>query len=175
MEDSRKRLLTRQNPSITYTSGAMGCTVQFLRSCSGWSFGLPTKDSIYQAYLHAIRSAEKFVYIENQFFVSSAREDHSSDAPKNLICKILAERIIRAHKEQQRFRVYVVMPIMPAFEAGDLQSPEAYVCRLTMHLQFQTICRGDNSLRALVTEGTGDAQAWKKYIIFCGLRQGPSS
>ena len=48
-----------------------------LRSASDWSVGYQSvesdwvENSVPQAYLHEIMSAERFIYIENQFFISS--------------------------------------------------------------------------------------------------------
>ncbi len=48
--------------------------VQFLRSGSRWSLGLPTETSIQKAYMHLIANAKRHIYIENQFFVTSCGE-----------------------------------------------------------------------------------------------------
>ena len=45
--------------------------IQVLRSVGNWSASQPHEDSIYRAYLHAIKTAEHFIYIESQFFISS--------------------------------------------------------------------------------------------------------
>lgn len=47
------------------------CRLQMLRSVSHWSMGADREMSIYDAYMHAIGSAVHYIYIENQFFVSS--------------------------------------------------------------------------------------------------------
>eukprot|EP00656_Telonema_subtile_P024579 TRINITY_DN2677_c0_g1_i10.p1 TRINITY_DN2677_c0_g1~~TRINITY_DN2677_c0_g1_i10.p1 ORF type:complete len:529 (-),score=62.16 TRINITY_DN2677_c0_g1_i10:61-1647(-) len=50
---------------------------QVLRSAGDWSVGFQSvggswyENSVHQAYLHEIMNAEKFIYIENQFFISS--------------------------------------------------------------------------------------------------------
>ena len=49
-----------------------------------WSIGCEPKNkeqSIYCAYLHLIRTARRFLYIENQFFISTTSP--SSDAIRN--------------------------------------------------------------------------------------------
>lgn len=48
--------------------------LQLLRSASEWSIGLEsgvTERSIQNAYLSMIKNAKKFIYIENQFFISA--------------------------------------------------------------------------------------------------------
>jgi phospholipase D1/2 len=51
--------------------------------------------SMYDAMLKAIREAEHFVYIENQFFVSST----AGEEVQNLIATALLERIGKAINE----------------------------------------------------------------------------
>lgn len=47
---------------------------------------------------------------------------------KNLIGKAIVERIIRAHENQEKFMVFVLMPLMPAFPA-ELSTKEAATAR----------------------------------------------
>ena len=48
-----------------------GCTVQALRSAAPWSLGLlKVEHSIYEAYIQLIEQSERWIYIENQFFIS---------------------------------------------------------------------------------------------------------
>lgn len=85
---------------------------------------------------------------------------------KNTIGLALVNRIVRAHNEGKKFRVIVVMPLMPAFEA-DIMSSEAGTLRKVMHFQYVSISRGGNSvLERLVAQGIDPDQ----YIGFFGLR-----
>ncbi|KAF9128068.1 hypothetical protein BGX30_014484 [Mortierella sp. GBA39] len=139
--------------------------VQILRSSTLWSQGVDLERSIQDAYLGAIQGAEHFIYIENQFFVTLAAENGHPDL-KNKIGIALVERITRAHAEGKKFRVIVVMPLMPAFEA-DIMSSEAGTLRKVMHFQYVSISRGGNSvLERLVANGIDPDQ----YIGFYGLR-----
>ena len=49
-----------------------------------------------QAYYELIEGAQYFVYIENQFFISST----AGSAVQNRVAQALVNRIIRAHKEK---------------------------------------------------------------------------
>jgi phosphatidylserine/phosphatidylglycerophosphate/cardiolipin synthase-like enzyme len=49
-----------------------------------------------QAYYELIEGAHYFVYIENQFFISST----AGSAVQNRVAQALVNRIIRAHKEK---------------------------------------------------------------------------
>ena len=57
------------------------CNVQILRSSSSWSAGIETtENSIMKTYCNLIKSSTKFIFIENQFFVTSAGKSNSGGA-----------------------------------------------------------------------------------------------
>jgi phosphatidylserine/phosphatidylglycerophosphate/cardiolipin synthase-like enzyme len=67
------------------------CSCQILRSASHWSCGLPKnqiENSIQFAYLQLIEMAKHYIYIENQFFISST----AGSPVKNDIAKALVLR-----------------------------------------------------------------------------------
>ncbi|KAJ2687951.1 hypothetical protein IWW39_002566 [Coemansia spiralis] len=141
------------------------CRTQVLRSSAEWSMGIAKESSIHTAYCEMIRDAKHFVYIENQFFISNARDDPGYTI-KNRIAEALVDRVKRAHRRGEKFRVVVLMPLMPAFE-GDVNAAGAATLKLVMHWQYQAICRGDHSIAAqLEREGI----AMHDYIRFFGLR-----
>ena len=52
--------------------GLRDCNVQILRSSSEWSAGnTNTENSILKAYLDKISNSKYYIYIENQFFITS--------------------------------------------------------------------------------------------------------
>ncbi|KAI8339947.1 hypothetical protein BC941DRAFT_511341 [Chlamydoabsidia padenii] len=118
------------------------CRVQALRSSAQWSSGVEREHSIYNAYMECISQAKHFVYIENQFFISATDQDKLL---RNKIAQALVERIIRAHEEQEKFKVFIIIPLVPAFE-GDLSSSESGSARSVMHFQYMSISRGGNSI-----------------------------
>ncbi|KAG0272369.1 hypothetical protein BGZ95_011895 [Linnemannia exigua] len=130
MKKSHMKFLTPKGEFVS-TRNESGWTgtqkVQLLRSSTLWSQGVDLERSIQDAYLSCIQNAEHFIYIENQFFVTLAAENGHPDL-KNKIGIALVERITRAHNEGKKFRVIVVMPLMPAFEA-DIMSSEAGTLR----------------------------------------------
>ncbi|GMI83081.1 ARABIDOPSIS THALIANA PHOSPHOLIPASE D DELTA, phospholipase D delta [Hibiscus trionum] len=70
--------------------------------------------SIQTAYIQAIRSAQHFIYIENQYFIGSSYAWPSYKAgADNLIPMELALKIASKIRAKQRFAVYVVMPMWP--------------------------------------------------------------
>ncbi|KAH8680863.1 putative phospholipase D [Xylariales sp. PMI_506] len=139
--------------------------IQLCRSCTHWSAGHPTEHSIQNAYIDAIRNAQHFVYIENQFFITATGDDQHP--VENQIGAAIVERILRAHNEGQFFRVIVLMPAVPAF-AGDLHSDGALGTRAIMEFQYNSINRGGQSImESLQKQGVEDP---KRYITFYNLR-----
>ena len=67
------------------------CDVQILRSSSSWSAGIEnTENSIMNTYCNLIKSSKKYIFIENQFFVTSAGKSTTdgalvSDHPSGMI------------------------------------------------------------------------------------------
>ena len=57
------------------------CNVQILRSSSSWSAGIEnTENSIMKTYCNLIKSSKNFIFIENQFFVTSAGKSTTGGA-----------------------------------------------------------------------------------------------
>jgi phospholipase D1/2 len=155
------------NPADLEALGLDGtCEVQILRSSSMWSTGTPdvTEHSIMNAYVKMIEESEHFVYIENQFFISTCEIDGRKI--ENLIGDALVERIVRAAKNEEAWRAVIVIPLMPGFQ-NTVDSEGGTSVRLIMQCQYRSICRGETSifgrLRALGIEP-------EDYIQFFSLR-----
>ncbi|GJN12204.1 hypothetical protein PR202_ga30462 [Eleusine coracana subsp. coracana] len=71
--------------------------------------------SIHNAYVKAIRSAQHFIYIENQYFIGSSYywSSQRSAGAENLIPIELAIKIARKIKARERFAAYIVIPMWP--------------------------------------------------------------
>ncbi|CAJ0951474.1 unnamed protein product, partial [Mesorhabditis belari] len=137
---------------------------QVLRSLSNWSSLInKTEDSIQQAYVSLIANSKHYIYIENQFFVSMSGgvEVH------NEICRVLVERIVRAHQDNENFRVYLLLPLMPGFE-GDVGAPGGSSLQAVLHWTYRSLSRGEHSLmETLKKRGVEDPT---KYISINSLR-----
>ncbi|KRT80725.1 hypothetical protein AMK59_5302 [Oryctes borbonicus] len=143
-------------------------TCQVLRSVSTWSCGFLEPDtveqSIHEAYVDAINKSQHYIYIENQFFITLSSCNPST---RNQIQESLYKRILRAHKQDATFRVYVILPLLPGFE-GEVGGPSGTSIRAITHWNYQAITRGkDALLNRLKAAGIEDP---KKYISFYGLR-----
>ena len=160
---------------------------QILRSASNWSIGLKInhhEHSILNAYMAMILAAEHFIYIENQFFISSVGSTKGVYNPVlNEIAKTLYIRILKAANEKKKFKVIVVMPLLPVkhkfylilkililkfkgFE-GDVYSSSSALLKIQLHYEYHTISRGENSLIEMLKKAKIDPD---KYISFYGLR-----
>ncbi|RLN65221.1 hypothetical protein BBJ29_007657 [Phytophthora kernoviae] len=140
------------------------CNIQVCRSVSMWSAGVPTESSIQTAYMDVIANSKHFLYIENQFFISGM---DGNGIVRNRILQALVDRIERAVQRDEVFRVYVVMPLLPAFE-GNIRSQELTNLHAVMHWQFATICRGRYSLFEALKGVTNNPE---QYVAFFGLRK----
>ncbi|KAH7160229.1 hypothetical protein B0J13DRAFT_124612 [Dactylonectria estremocensis] len=121
--------------------GTVRC--QIVRSSADWSSGILKEHSIQNAYIDIIRNAQHYVYIENQFFITATGD---KQAPiQNTIGSAIVEAVVRAGKENRKFRVIVIIPAIPGF-AGDLRDDAAAGTRAIMDYQYKSICRGEHSI-----------------------------
>ena len=142
------------------------CEVQILRSTCWWSIGTPdqTEHSIMNAYIKMIEQSEHFVYIENQFFVSSCEVEGTRI--ENNIGDALVERIIRAANKDEAWRAVILIPLMPGFQ-NTVDNQDGTSIRLIMQCQFRSICRGESSIFSRLRAENIEPE---DYIQFYGLR-----
>ncbi|KAM9089333.1 phospholipase D1 isoform 2-T3 [Megaptera novaeangliae] len=144
--------------------GSVHANVQLLRSAADWSAGIKYhEESIHAAYVYVIENSKHYIYIENQFFISCADDK----VVFNKVGDAIAQRILKAHRESQRYRVYVVIPLLPGFE-GDISTGGGNALQAIMHFNYRTMCRGENSILGQLKAEIGNQ--WINYISFCGLR-----
>uniref|UniRef100_A0A8C6W784 Phospholipase n=1 Tax=Nannospalax galili TaxID=1026970 RepID=A0A8C6W784_NANGA len=74
---------------------------------------------------------------------------------------------IEVSLEGRRYRVYVVIPLLPGFE-GDISTGGGNALQAIMHFNYRTMCRGENSIFEQLKPELGNQ--WINYISFCGLR-----
>lgn len=142
--------------------------MQALRSASNWSLGRRnTECSIYNSYLELIEQSEQFIFIENQFFISST----ANCGVQNRIVKALFNRISKAIEQNKPFKLVVFMPLMPSFEAN-LEDQQGKVMQIQIGLQNHTIGKGATSLVEMLTaklQGSGINH--EEYLMICALRK----
>ncbi|KAF2873550.1 hypothetical protein BDV95DRAFT_617300 [Massariosphaeria phaeospora] len=155
------------NPADIEALGLDGtCEVQILRSACSWSIGTPnkTEHSIMNAYVQMISTSEHFVYIENQFFISTC--EVLGTKIENKIGDALVDRIKRAHKNEEDWRACIVIPLMPGFQ-NTVDQQEGSSVRLIMSCQYRSICRGETSMFGRLRAAGIEPE---DYIQFYALR-----
>lgn len=143
---------------------AGGISCQIVRSCSKWSHGVATEHSIVNAYISIIHDSQHFIYIENQFFITATSAAQSP--VKNRIGAAIVERIVRAAKAGEKYKVIVIMPAVPAF-AGDLKDDSSLGTRAIMEYQYNSINRGGHSIMESIADAGFNPT---DYIRFYNLR-----
>ncbi|KAL8748851.1 MAG: hypothetical protein Q9184_007051 [Pyrenodesmia sp. 2 TL-2023] len=141
-----------------------GIPCQIVRSCAKWSHGVPREHSIQNAYIDIIQRSQHFIYIENQFFITA-----TSDAQKpvrNKIGAAIVERILRAARAGEKYKVIIIIPAVPGF-AGDLKDDASLGTRAIMEFQYNSINRGGHSIMESIANAGFDPT---QYIRFYNLR-----
>jgi phospholipase D1/2 len=155
------------NPADLEALGLDGtCEVQILRSAGPWSIGFRerTEHSIMNAYVKMIEESEHFVYIENQFFISSCVTEGATIT--NFIGDALVERATRAFKNGEDWRAVIVIPLIPGFQ-NTVEQEGGTSVRLIMQYQYRSICRGESSIFGRLKAQGIEPQ---DYIRFYALR-----
>lgn len=150
------------NPDPSNSQGTVHA--QLCRSSADWSSGILVEHSIQNAYCEVIRNAEHFVYIENQFFITATGEEQ---APiHNQIGRAIVDAVVKAGKENRKFRVIILIPAIPGF-AGDLRDDAAAGTRAIMDYQYKSLNRGEHSIYGQIKAAGIDPE---KYIFVFNLR-----
>ncbi|KAL6280243.1 hypothetical protein ACE6H2_017124 [Prunus campanulata] len=129
--------------------------------------------SIHAAYVKAIRAAQHFIYIENQYFLGSSYNwnlyndletsviRHFSAGANNLIPMEIALKIVNKIKANERFCVYIVIPMWP--EGVPTSTPIQRILfwqHKTMQMMYETI------YKALKEVGLDNKYCPQDYLNF---------
>ena len=100
--------------------------------------------SIAKAYIQMIRNAEKFIYIENQYFYGSAyswaEKDLNDLECHNTIPSEIAQKIVDMISENKPFKVYVVIPMCPEGDPASMAMQEMLFWQSnTIKMMYQRI------------------------------------
>ncbi|CAH9096948.1 unnamed protein product [Cuscuta europaea] len=119
--------------------------------------------SIHTAYVKAIRSAQHFIYIENQYFIGSSYNwsQYNNLGADNLIPMEIALKIADKIRAHERFSVYIVIPMWPEGNpTGAATQRILFWQNKTMQMMFETI------YKALVEVGLEDSFSPQDYLNF---------
>lgn len=134
-EDSVEQHETATDKDALYTSMLSKlprAAARMLTSWGHWSGSVAKRQELYGEHLRLIDTAEYYVYIENQYMVSSL-----CAGIRNRIFLALWQRLRRAIKLQETFRVILVLPF-PEEEGGKW--------RTIVNHEHRTLWRGRYSL-----------------------------
>lgn len=128
--------------------------------------------SIHAAYINAIRSAQHFIYIENQYFLGSsfAWPSYKTAGANHLVPIEIALKIVSKIKAREPFAVYVVIPMWPEGDPITNAVQEIlFFQSQTMEMMYTLIAE------ALKEEQLEDTHHPTDYLnFFClGNREGP--
>lgn len=137
--------------------------------------GLP-QDNILQAMVNCIRSADNYIYIETQFFISQFGQDRVGAGPKssaeagitNTVVPVLAERIAFHITAGTNFHVYLVIPVHPE---GPLDDDSVW----KQHwMALASISHGSESLinriKRSLTSRNRSEDDWSRYLTVLNMR-----
>ncbi|KAM4118522.1 hypothetical protein ACB094_02G209800 [Castanea mollissima] len=100
--------------------------------------------SIQTGYIQAIRSAQHFIYIENQYFLGSsyAWPSYKNAGADNLIPMELALKIASKIRAKERFAVYIILPMWPEGNPTSAAMQEIlYWQGQTMQMMYEIVAR----------------------------------
>lgn len=120
--------------------------------------------SIHDAYVHQIRSAKHFIYFENQYFLSSSHLWSSGQRggfASNLIAIEIAEKICAKIRSNQRFVVYVVVPMFPE------GPPDSGAVQEILSHQRKTVALITSRIAKAIKETGSDTMVSDWFNIFC--------
>ncbi|XP_024993956.1 phospholipase D gamma 1-like [Cynara cardunculus var. scolymus] len=128
--------------------------------------------SIHTAYVKAIRAAQHFIYIENQYFLGSSFNwsNYKTLGANNLIPMEIALKIANKIRAKERFAAYIVIPMWP--EGSPTSTAVQRILfwqNKTMQMMYEVI------YKALVEVGLENVYEPQDYLIFFCLGTRESS
>ncbi|CAL4099696.1 unnamed protein product [Meganyctiphanes norvegica] len=127
--------------------------------------GYKVDNSLYRAYIHHIRRAKSFIYIENQYFMGSRHmwPDSKDGKAGNLIPLEISIKIEEKIMNNECFVVYIVIPMYPEGE------PETDPIQEMLYNQNQTIQMMYSRIsKAIANSGRPSAHP-QEYLLFLCL------
>lgn len=106
--------------------------------------------SIQTAYIQAIRSAQHYIYIENQYFLGSsyAWPSYKNAGADNLIPMELALKVASKIRARERFAVYVIIPMWPEGDPKSASVQEIlYWQSQTMQMMYDVVAQELKSMQ----------------------------
>ncbi|KAG7172899.1 Phospholipase D2-like [Homarus americanus] len=104
--------------------------------------------------------------VKCQFFITCSNDNAHMEV-MNCIGHEIVNRIVQAHEKGEVFRVYIMLPLLPAFE-GMIGKSSGIAMQYIVYWNYVSICRGKSSvIHCLEERGVTE---WQRYVSFCSLR-----
>jgi phospholipase D1/2 len=154
-------------------------TCQLLRSIDKFSIDsngegeASINRSIHNAYVMRIATAQRFVYIENQYFMGSShywKDVVINPDLRNLIPLVITEKIISKIEAKEPFIAYIIVPLHPE---GD---PASMGMQAMLRWQYNTLRMMYKRIAEAIHQ-VGGSQLPSDYLVFMCLcnRESPVS
>ncbi|KAI0563002.1 Phospholipase D [Gracilaria domingensis] len=120
--------------------------------------------SIHSAYVHQIRAAKHFIYIENQYFLGSSHMWESNQRgafAAHLVPIEIAEKVCAKIRSGQRFAVYVSIPLYPE------GAPDSGAVQEILSHQRKTINLIRRRIKKTIDEVGSDSCVEDWFNVFC--------
>lgn len=133
-------------------------------SCVHTYGGTKIDNSLQRAYIHQIRKANQFIYIETTNFIGSCQfwDDCSDAQSRNLIPIEITMKIIEKIKERTSFTVYVVVSLHSEHNPDDIMAQEI------LHWQYHTMEMMYRKIGEAIKEFGVDTHP-QDYLLFLTL------
>lgn len=104
-----------------------------------WHRSEDNTSELQDAHLLAIQKAERFIYMENQYFIGSrfTKKDQVVESPNRVIDEI-AKKIIEKHKANQPFHFYCLLPFHPNGKLNSIK-PSAYIVHTLLRKTWKSM------------------------------------
>ncbi|XP_047959484.1 phospholipase D alpha 4-like isoform X2 [Salvia hispanica] len=124
---------------------------------------LPIERSIHEAYVEAIRRADRFIYVENQYFIGGCHmwEENKHCGCGNLIPIEIALKVASKIKARERFSAYIVIPMWPE------GVPESETVQDILHWTRETMKMMYKFIAEAIQESGEDAHPRDYLNFFC--------
>uniref|UniRef100_A0A2P2HX20 phospholipase D n=1 Tax=Hirondellea gigas TaxID=1518452 RepID=A0A2P2HX20_9CRUS len=120
-------------------------------------------NSLHRAYIHQIRRSDRFIYIENQYFLGSSHVWLNCRDAKagNLVPLEITSKIEEKIYQGKQFTAYIVIPMFPEGKPADKVTQEI------LHWQFRTIEMMYSRVGAALCKMGSDAHPQDYLLFFC--------
>nr|XP_045582161.1 phospholipase D beta 2-like [Procambarus clarkii] len=146
--------------SAVFSSGRVGVL-------DSWG-GQVIDTTLHRALVRLVRRAEKFIYIENQFFTGSSQAwtEDTGVCCRNLVPLEITQRVVEKIRAREDFRVYILLPLLP--EGNPDQPFVRCSIKSILHYQYLTIQMMYGRIAAALQEA-GSERHPDDYLLFLCL------